>query len=154
MLSHVALCGPVDCSSPGSSVRGILQARILEWVAFSFSRGSCQPRDRTQVSHIAGRRFNLCTTREARTGLPLNQLCHFQAVWLQASHLSCVRLCVMLWTVAHQAPLSVGFSRQEYWSGLPFPPPGDLLDPGIEPKFPASPELAGRFFTTVPPGKT
>ena len=48
-----------------SSVHGILQARILEWVAISFSRGSSQPRDRTQVSHIAGRCFNLCTTREA-----------------------------------------------------------------------------------------
>ena len=53
------LCDPVDCSPPGSSVHGILQARILEWVAISFSRGSSRPRDRTQVSHIAGRRFNL-----------------------------------------------------------------------------------------------
>ena len=43
------------------------------------------------------------------------------------------------WTVAHQAPLSMGFSRQEYWSGLPFPSPGDLPDPGIEPESPASP---------------
>ena len=49
---------------------------------------------------------------------------------------------------AHQAPLSVGFSRQEYWSGLPYPPPGDLLDPGIKPKSLLSPTLAGRFFTT------
>ena len=56
---------PVDCSPPSSSIHGILQARILEWVAISFSRGSSQPRDRTQVSHIAGRRFNLCTTGEA-----------------------------------------------------------------------------------------
>ena len=56
---------PVDCSPPSSSVHGILQARILEWVAISFSRGSSRPRDQTQVSHIAGRRFNLCTTREA-----------------------------------------------------------------------------------------
>ena len=56
---------PVDCSPPSSSVHGILQARILEWVAISFSRGSSQPRDRTQVSHIAGRCFNLCATREA-----------------------------------------------------------------------------------------
>ena len=55
----------VGCSPPGSSVHGILQARILEWVAISFSRGSSQPRDRTQVSHIAGRRFNLWATREA-----------------------------------------------------------------------------------------
>ena len=50
-----------------------------------------------------------------------------------------------LWIVAHQAPLSMGFSKQEYWSGLPFPSPGDLPDPGIET---APPELAGRFFAT------
>ena len=50
---------------------------------------------------------------------------------------------VTLWAVAHQAPLSLGFSRQEYWSGFPFPPPGDLPDPGIKP---VSPALAGGFF--------
>ena len=54
------------------------------------------------------------------------------------------------WTVVRQAPLSMRFSRQEYWSGLPFPSPGDPPDPGTEP---SSPELAGRFFTTEPPGK-
>ena len=53
-------------------------------------------------------------------------------------------------TAALRAPLSMGFSRQEYWSRLPFPSPGDLPDPGIEP---VSPALAGRFFTTKPPGK-
>ena len=53
--------------------------------------------------------------------------------------------------VAHQAPLSVGFSKQEYWSGMPTP--GDLADPGMEPTSPAAPALAGRFVTTVPPGK-
>ena len=52
---------------------------------------------------------------------------------------------VMSWTVARQSPLSIGFSWQEYWSGMPFLPPGDLSDPGIKPK---SPALAGRFFTT------
>ena len=57
------------------------------------------------------------------------------------SHFSCVRLFVTLWTVACQAPLSVGFSRQEYWSGLPCPPPGDLSDPGIELVSPAAPAL-------------
>ena len=56
---------PVDFSPPSSSIHGILQARILEWVTTSFSRGSSRPRDRTQVSHIAGRHFNLCATREA-----------------------------------------------------------------------------------------
>ena len=55
-----------------------------------------------------------------------------------------------LWTVAHQATLSMGFSRQEYWSGLPFPSPEDLPDPVIKP---VSPALVGRFFTTEPPGK-
>ena len=52
------------------------------------------------------------------------------------------------WTVAHQAPLSMGFSRQEYWSGLPCPPPGDLPDPGSKPTSHTSPALAGSFFTT------
>ena len=52
------------------------------------------------------------------------------------------------WTVAHQAPLSLGFSRQEYWSGLPFLSPEDLPEPGIKP---VSPALAGGFFTTEPP---
>ena len=51
----------------------------------------------------------------------------------------------------HQAPLSMGFSKQEYWSELPFPPPGDLLNPGIKPRSSASPALADRFFTTEPP---
>ena len=59
------LCNPMDCSLPGSSVHGILQARILEWVALSCSRGSSQPRDRTWVSCIAGRRFTIWATREA-----------------------------------------------------------------------------------------
>ena len=62
--SCLTFCNPMDCSPRGSSVHGILQARILEWVAISFSRGSSRPRDRTQVFHIAGRRFNLWATRE------------------------------------------------------------------------------------------
>ena len=57
---------------------------------------------------------------------------------------------VIPWTVAHQAPLSMGFSKQEYWSGLSCPPPGDLPDPGIEP---ASPALAGGFFTSWATGE-
>ena len=64
--------------------------------------------------------------------------------------LSRVQLFVTQWTVAHQAPLSMGFSRQEYWSGLPFPSPGDLLNPGIEPR---SPALQADALTSEPPGK-
>ena len=58
------LCDPVVCTPPGSSVHGILLARILEWVASPFSRGSSGPRNRTQVSHIAGRFFTIWVTRE------------------------------------------------------------------------------------------
>ena len=58
--------------------------------------------------------------------------------------------CVTLWTADHWAPLSMGFSRQKYWNGLPFLPPGDFPNPRIEPTFPA---LAGRFFTTETLGK-
>ena len=57
------------------------------------------------------------------------------------------------WTIAHQFPLSMGFFRQEYWSGLPFPSPGDLPDPGIKPASLVSPALAGGFFTSESPGK-
>ena len=64
--------------------------------------------------------------------------------------LSCVQLFVTSWTVAYQASLSMGFSRQEYWSELPFPSPGDLPDPEIEPM---SPALEADALTSEPPGK-
>ena len=67
--------------------------------------------------------------------------------------LSCVQFIVNPWTVTCQAPLSVGFPRQEYWSELPFPPPGHLPNPGIKPMSPEAPALAGAFFTIEPPGK-
>ena len=63
------------------------------------------------------------------------------------SRFSCVQLFATLWTIACQAPLSMGFSRQVYWSGLPCPPPGDLPNPGIKLVSLKSPALAGRFFT-------
>ena len=79
------------------------------------------------------------------------------------SHFSCVQLFVTLWTVAHQAPLSMGFFRQKYWSALPCPPPGDLLDPGIEAASLVSPSDGDSlhnclhwqvgFLLTKPPGK-
>ena len=67
--------------------------------------------------------------------------------------LSCVQLFVTPWTVDCQVPQSMGFSRQEYWSGLAFPPPAGLLDPGMELMSPEAPALAGRFSTTEPPEK-
>ena len=72
------LCNPMDCSPPGSSVHGILQARILEWVALSFSRGSSWPRDQTQVSRIGGRRFNLWATRETPKASVNRHKVHFK----------------------------------------------------------------------------
>ena len=73
--SCLTLCNPMDCSAAGSSVHGILQESILEWVAIPFSRGSSRPRDRTQVSHIAG---TLCRLRHQG----IDQLC-FGIFWLQ-----------------------------------------------------------------------
>ena len=92
------LCNPVDCSPPGSSA-WILQARILEWVAISFSRGSSQPRDWTQVSCIAGRCFNLWASREALTLLrtqPLPQL-------LRISDPSSSQQCINKWSFSQTA---------------------------------------------------
>ena len=70
---------------------------------------------------------------------------------LFACVLSCAQLFATPWTVAHQAPPSLEFPRQENWSGWPFPTPGELSYPGIEPP---SPTLAGGFYTTEPPGKS
>ena len=68
--------------------------------------------------------------------------------------LSRVQLFATSWMAARQTPLSMKFSRQGYWRGLPFPTPGDLPDPGTEPMSPASPALGGGFLTTEPPGKS
>ena len=156
-------------------VHGILQAGILEWAAFPFSRGSSQPGDRTQVSCIAGGFFTSWATREALgrikrlwnrkkqllgvqsaaataakslqscltlcnpidgspSGSPVPGILQARTLeWVAISFsnalkwkmklLSLVRLFTTPWITAYQAPLSMGFSRQEYWSGLPLPSP-------------------------------
>ena len=93
--SCLTLCDPMGCSPLGSSIHGISQARILEWVAISFSRESSQPRDRTRVSGIPGRCFNL-------------------SMLLSEITQSCLTLCDPMDSSLHQAPPSMGFSRQEY----------------------------------------
>ena len=75
----------------------------------------------------------------------LTWLFHLKVKVKQLSHAG---LFVTLWAIAYQAPLSMGFSRQDHWSGMPFPSSGHLPDSGIEPTSPASPALSGRFFTT------
>ena len=155
------------CRLSGSPLHGIFQARVLEWIAISFSRGPSQPRNRTRVSRIAGRRFTVGailiifslsggrseievwagqgSLRGSRGGSlpPLARLClrlhvaslrHVSALALFFGRFTCPTL-VTPGTVPRQAPLSVGFSRQEHWCGVPFPPPGDLPDPGIRPTF-------------------
>ena len=77
-----------------------------------------------------------------------NQLCHGRT-----QSMSCVQLFVTPRTVACYITLPMGFPRQEYWSGLPFPPPGDLPDPGIEPESPMSPVLRVGSLPLAPPGK-
>ena len=74
----------------------------------------------------------------------------FNIMKVKVKSLSRVQLFATPWTVAYQAPPSMGFSRQEYWSGLPFPFPGDLPNPGIEPR---SPALLADVLTSAPPGK-
>ena len=133
----------MDCSLPGSSVHGISQARILEWVAISFSRGSSKPRDQTHISFI-GRQILYHTEQPGFPDLYMHIYCAVPC---------CAHLYLTLatpWTVAHHTPLSMEFPRQEYWSGLPFPSSGDLPDPGTKL---ASSALVGSFFTTEPPGQ-
>ena len=151
----------MNCSLPGSSVHGIHQARVLEWAAIFFPRGSSRPKTRTRISCIAGRFFTDLGMREVFripwTSLyelihnksqikllsqtiisPLHWqslgslVSHFQLFVLSNLHcssscllscFSCVRLCTTPEMAAHQAPQSLGFSRQEHWSGLPFPSP-------------------------------
>ena len=137
----VGLFDSKDCSPSGSSIHAISQARILEWVAIYFSRGSSLPRDQTSISCVS---CISCIDRQVLTTRPLRQESE------EVKSLSCVRLFSSPWTVAYQAPPSMGFSRQECWSGLPFPSPGDLPDPGIEP---GSPALQADTSPSEPPGK-
>ena len=131
----------MDCNLPDSSVHGILQARTLEWVVMPSSRAPSRPRVRTHVSYSSCASGRFFTAEPPRSPYDL---------MLLLSRFSRVRHFVTQWTIVHQAPLSMDFSRQEHWSGLPFPLLGDLPSSGIEPTPPAS---AGRFFTTEPPGK-
>ena len=136
LLSHVRLFATawtVACQV-SLSMEWILQARILDWVAITFSRG-------------------IFPTQESNPGLPHCKriLYHLSEITFMkfVKSLSRVQLFAIPWTVAHQAPLSVGFSRQEYWSGLPFPSPGDLPNPETEPR---SPALWADALSSEPPG--
>ena len=98
----------------------------------------------TIVGKVMSLHFNMLS-RLVITFLPRSK--RLLISWLQSPSAVILDF-VTLWTVAHQAPLSRGFSRQEYWTGLPCPPPGDLSDPGSNPCLFSSPVLVGGFFTT------
>ena len=161
LQSCLTLCDLMDCSLPDSSVPGILQARILEWIAVPSSRGSSRSRDRTHVSYvscIAGGFFKhlLNTPYMMHTVLedvikkwigliPSLFLTWFNEktdhVWtltirvkVKVKSLNRVWLFATPWTVAHHAWDSPG---KNTWSGLPFPSPGDPPDPVIKPRSPA-----------------
>ena len=87
------LCDQIDCSLPGFSIHGIFQARVLEWVAISFSRGSSQSRDQTRVSCTAGRHFTIWATREARLTRVSHQKLTFSSVQFSSATQSCPTLC-------------------------------------------------------------
>ena len=106
----------MDCSLPGSSIQGLFQARVLEWVAISFSRGSSRPRDWTRVSHITGRCFNIWAIRKALalSKQPRNVSHSYCLVHLTLG--SVQSLCYVIfvatpWTAAHQASLSITNSQ-------------------------------------------
>ena len=126
----------MDGSPSGFSVHQISQARMLEWVAISY------PKQINRRNKIRNQKVWLCQTLILLQNEFSIGLCACRHIF------SCVQLCAMLWTVARQAPLSMGFSRQEYWSGLPFPSPGDFPDPGIKPMCLMSLALTSSFFTT------
>ena len=121
------LCDPVDYSLPGPSVHGILQARMLEWLAISFSRGSSWPRDRTRFSYASW------VGRWVFTTLPPGRPSESRAVALSPSGVSDS---VTPWAVVRQAPLSIGVPRTRMLEWVAMASSGCLPNPGIEPGLP------------------
>ena len=144
------LCDAEDYSPLGSSVHGIFQARILAAAAAAKSLQSCPTLCDPRNGSLPG--SSVPGILQART---LEWVAiSFSNAWewkVKVKSLSRVRLFETPRTTAHQAPPSMGFYREEYWSGVPFPSPGDLLDPGLNPHL--LPALAGWLFITVSPGK-
>ena len=121
--SCLTLCNPMNCSLPGSSVHGIFRARILEWVAISFSRGSSQPRDRTLVFHIVGRRFTIWATKEApRVKWRKSYLSHKFMVRIEQN---------IYWPNIKAAYKMSKYNMRIILNDFILLPLGSMLDPGI-----------------------
>ena len=117
LQSCLTLCDPTDCSPPGSSVHGILQARIVEWAAIPFCRGSSQPRDQTHVSCTEGRFFTIWASRRVDSlgydsAIKNKELMPSTAPWMD---LETVTPCVILYQLSHQ-----GSPRTLEWVAFPF----------------------------------
>ena len=120
---YLTLCDPMDCSPPGSSAHGNSPEKNNRLNSHSLLQVIFQTQELNRVSCTAGRLFTIWATKEA----PMKE----------SVKVSVVLSCLTLWnsmTIVHQAPLSIEFSRQEYWNRLPFSAPEDFPDPGIEPK--------------------
>ena len=139
-------------------MNGQLSCKHRIWTGITMTKISAKSHRPCFVCFTASQFCDVCTTFLPADGWCDNQFGQTRVqilLWryiLDVCTLSSVRLFATPWTVANQVPLPMGFSRQEYWSGLPFPPPRDLPESGIKPSSPVSPALASRFFTTVPPG--
>ena len=147
------LCNSIDGSLPGSSVPGIIQARTLEWVAISFSNAwKWKVKVKfLRLVRLFGTPGTAAYQAPPSMGFSRHSTCLVKKSYillLLLSRFSHVHILVTLWIVVCQSPLSMGFSRQEYWSGLPCPPSKDLPNPRITHASLVSPELADRFFTT------
>ena len=145
-FNHVQLCATLwTVAHQAPLSMGFSRQEYWSGLPFSFPEDFLNPGLGTWVSHIAGRFFTIWATRKAPGKMYLH--------WKYSSCCMCAKLCLTLCDTPCQTPLSMGFSRQECWSGLPFPPPGDLPYPRSEPVSLASPALAGRFFTIALPEK-
>ena len=137
LQSCPTLCDPMDSSPPGSAIPGILQARTLEWAAISFSIQTTSNPFLHVFLCVLFFEVNLFLKTFIKGSF--TEVCpsgyQILLLLLLLSHLSCVRLCATPETAAHQAPPSLGFSRQEHWSGLPFPSPLDSTLPIFQQKW-------------------
>ena len=136
----------MDCSPLGSSVHGDSPGKNTEVGSLPLLQGKFP----NQEPNWALLHWKWILYQLSHLGSPISE-------WRFHYCVICVRLVTQhgwlsatLWTVARQAPLSMGFTRQEHWSGLPWPPPGDLPNPEVEPSFPA---LQAVSLSSVPPGK-
>ena len=142
---------------------------VLPWgPCRSWSLSGCTPRPCAPGCFEMASSWNQATSPQRSTPFtlipsqsqhPCSLLLPYLVSWFYVCVCACMHECLHVqlflipWIIAHQAPLSMGFSSQEYWSVLPFPPPGDFPSPGIEPCSPVSPALASRSLTIMPPEK-